>query len=189
METQYLSAGEWRERAPSLKEQGWWLADLTALDRLGTMGGTHRFDVVVQLLHHERKERGTIHIAAEGEPPAIPSVVGVWPTANYFEREVFDLFGIGFEGHPDLRRILMPEEWEGHPLRKDYGVGKVPIQFREQPFIQLDAPAQSPKASEAGVRVDELGQPVTAASGEDEATYRQRPVNVPDDVPEAGAGG
>lgn len=184
-ETQHLSAEEWSERASSLKEEGWWLADLTALDRLGTIGGDHRFDVVVQLLHHDRKERWTIHVAAGGDPPEVPSVVALWPGANFMEREVFDLFGVRFEGHPNLRRIMMPDEWEGHPLRKDYGVGKVPIQFREQPFIQLDAPGQSPKVSEAGVRVDELGQPETASSEGEDGPFRQSPV----DVPEAGAGG
>jgi NADH-quinone oxidoreductase subunit C len=187
MGAQYLSAGEWRERARSLHQEGWWLADLTALDRLGTMGADHRFDVVVQLLHHGRKEPCTIHVAAQGDPPAVPSVVQVWPTANFMEREVFDLFGIRFDGHPDLRRIMMPDEWEGHPLRKDYGVGKVPVEFRRQPFIQLDAPGQSPRIDEAGVAVDELGQPATASS--DKKPFRQAPANVPRDVPDAGAGG
>jgi hypothetical protein len=63
----------------------------------------------------------------------VPSVVGVWPTADWHEREVYDFFGVVFDGHPDLKRILMPDEWIGHPLRKDYPVGGVPVEYRIEP--------------------------------------------------------
>ena len=79
-------------------------------------------------------------MSAEGDRPRVPSVVEIWPTANSMEREAYDMFGIDFEGHPNLTRILMPDEWEGHPLRKDYGVGKVAIEFVPQPFLQIDMP-------------------------------------------------
>jgi NADH-quinone oxidoreductase subunit C len=79
-----------------------------------------RFEAVYRLLSLERSERLCLKVRLPGDDPAVDSVVPVWPGANAFEREVFDLFGIRFAGHPDLRRIVMPEDWEGHPLRKDY---------------------------------------------------------------------
>jgi NADH/F420H2 dehydrogenase subunit C len=66
----------------------------------------------------------------DGEP--VPSVVPIWPTADWHEREAFDMFGIEFEGHPNLTRILMPDDWEGHPLRKDYPIGGEPVRFSEE---------------------------------------------------------
>lgn len=78
-----------------------------------------RFDVIYALYSTTLRHRVRLKVrVAEGE--AVPSVTAVWPAANWLEREVFDLFGIRFDGHPDLRRILMPEEWQGHPQRKDY---------------------------------------------------------------------
>jgi NADH-quinone oxidoreductase subunit C len=77
---------------------------------------------VYQLLSIPKKERVRLKVKLNGDAPALESVTSVWPGANYFEREVFDLFGIRFNGHPYLRRLLMPENWEGHPLRKDYPV-------------------------------------------------------------------
>ena len=78
-----------------------------------------RFDVVYCLFSTTRRQRVRVKVrAGDGDP--VPSVTGVWPAANWLEREVFDLFGVNFDGHPDLRRILMPDEWQGHPQRKDY---------------------------------------------------------------------
>jgi NADH-quinone oxidoreductase subunit C len=81
-----------------------------------------RFEIIYQLLSIPKKERVRLKVRLSNDSPAVESVTSVWPAANFFEREVFDLFGIRFIGHPYLRRIQMPEDWEGHPLRKDYPV-------------------------------------------------------------------
>lgn len=154
------SPGEWLDRARALHAEGWQLMDLAGLDRLRLAPADPRFVVVVQLINHELKQRQTIHIRAEGDPSSVPSISEVWPTANFMEREAYDLLGINFEGHPNLTRILMPDQWEGHPLRKDYGVGKVPVEFIPQPLLQIDAPGQSPNADGAATHLDHLGQVV-----------------------------
>jgi NADH-quinone oxidoreductase subunit C len=81
-----------------------------------------RFEVVYQLHSIELNQRLRVKCRLPGANPEIDSVTGVWRSANWFEREVFDMFGIGFRNHPNLTRILMPTDWEGHPLRKDYPV-------------------------------------------------------------------
>ncbi len=78
-----------------------------------------RFDVIYNLYSVRRHHRVRVKVRAGADDP-VPSVTGVWPAANWLEREVWDMFGVRFTGHPDLRRILMPEEWQGHPERKDY---------------------------------------------------------------------
>ena len=95
------------------------LSDLTAVDRFPL---EPRFELNYQLLSLDRKERLRLRVRLPGAEPVVASVSAVWPTANWHEREAFDLFGIRFEGHPDLTRILMPDDWEGYPLRKDYPV-------------------------------------------------------------------
>lgn len=152
-----LRPDEWLDRALELKEDGWWLADLCGVDRMH-LGFDDRFGIAVQLLHRGRKERQTLHVAAAGDPPTVPSVTSVWSGVANLEREAFDLVGIVFEGHPNLTRILLPDEWEGHPLRKDYGVGKVPVDFKPQPFLQIQGPGQAPNTQEAEADVDPLGQ-------------------------------
>ncbi len=81
-----------------------------------------RFEVVYLLHAVKENQRLRLKVRVSGENPAVESVTGVWAGANWYEREVFDLFGITFSNHPDLRRIMMPEDWEGHPLRKDFPV-------------------------------------------------------------------
>ena len=95
------------------------LSSVTAVDRYPA---EPRFEVVYHLHSVERKERLRLKCSVHGADPVIESVTPVWRSANWYEREVFDLFGIRFLNHPDLRRILMPDDWEGHPLRKDYPV-------------------------------------------------------------------
>jgi NADH-quinone oxidoreductase subunit C len=107
------------------------LMDLTAVDYLKFPGREDgpRFDVVYHLYSVAHNHRVRLKVAVEQDSPVVPTATGLWPIANWFEREVWDMFGIRFEGHPDLRRLLMYEEFVGHPLRKDY-----PIE-RRQPLI------------------------------------------------------
>jgi NADH-quinone oxidoreductase subunit C len=95
-----------------------WLSDLTAVD---WPKREKRFDVVLNMYSFAKNERLRLKVHAAADE-RVPSVQGVWSTANWMEREVYDMFGIVFEGHPDLKRILLPEEWQGHPLRKDYDI-------------------------------------------------------------------
>ena len=104
----------------TFKDAGFnFLADLTAIDNL-TLGGFERFAVVYHLLSHGSAERVTIKAYVPEDNPVLPSIELLWKTADWQEREVFDLFGIEFEGHPNLTRIMNPDDYEGHPLRKDY---------------------------------------------------------------------
>lgn len=89
-----------------------------------------RFEVVVGLLSHATGERLRLRVQVPGDDPTCPSLFEVHPGTEALEREVYDMFGIEFVGHPDLTRILMPEDWEGHPLRKDHPVGAIPVQFK-----------------------------------------------------------
>jgi len=95
------------------------LSDVTCVD---WYPAEPRFEVIYHLLSIPNKERVRLKVKLNSSSTAVESVTSVWPGANFFEREVFDLFGVRFTGHPYLRRILMPEDWEGHPLRKDYPV-------------------------------------------------------------------
>ncbi len=112
--------------------------DLCAVDFLTHPGrplpdgiAAERFEVVLNLLDMERRRRIRLRVQVPESAPSLPSTFQLWPGTEAMEREAFDMFGISFEGHPDLTRILMPEDWVGHPLRKDYAVGQIPVQFSE----------------------------------------------------------
>jgi len=125
----------------ALKDEGFDLClDVTAADYLlhrdralpdGVVG--ERFEVVVNLLSISSRERVRVRCQVPESDPTLPTFTDLYAGADAPEREVYDMFGITFEGHPDLTRILMPEDWEGHPLRKDYAVGRIPVQFKEAP--------------------------------------------------------
>jgi NADH-quinone oxidoreductase subunit C len=122
------------EFAGAAREAGFdMLADLTAVDWYRQR--PIRFEVVVNLLSMAHRCRLRLLLGVPGDHPVLPSLVPIWPGANFAEREVYDLFGIEFEGHPDLTRILMPDDWQGHPLRKDYPTGSVPVQFKASPQV------------------------------------------------------
>lgn len=89
-----------------------------------------RFEVAIVLVSISDRQRLRIRVQVPSSDPVVASLTPVHPSADAFEREVWDMIGVRFDGHPDLSRVLMPEEWDGHPLRKDYSVGAVPVQFK-----------------------------------------------------------
>ena len=115
-----IAAEEIRAAAATVQAVGYnFFVDLTAVDWFPS---SPRFQLSYHILSHAYKERIRLRVLLEGENPSVESIMPIWPAANFYEREVFDLFGIRFGGHPNLRRILMPDDWVGHPLRKDYPV-------------------------------------------------------------------
>ncbi len=111
--------------------------DLTGVDYLEHLGRPlpdgitrERFEVVVNLLDLHARRRLRLRVQVSESQPTLPSLFDLYPGSEAMERETFDMFGITFDGHPDLTRILMPEDWVGHPLRKDYDVGRIPVQFK-----------------------------------------------------------
>ena len=96
------------------------LVDITCVDYLNYRGAKHRFGLAYLLSNGETNERLTVRVMLDEPDVEVPSAVLLWEGANWMEREVWDMFGISFDGHPDLRRILLPEEFTAHPLRKDY---------------------------------------------------------------------
>ena len=95
-----------------------------------------RFEVVVNLINHRSRSRVRLRLQVPESDPVVPTATGLYPGLDAPEREAFDMFGIVFDGHPDLTRILMPEDWVGHPLRKDYDIGRIPVQFKEAPAVR-----------------------------------------------------
>ena len=119
------------------------LADLTAVDYLD-LGREPRFAVVYHLMSRSSLARLRVRALVPEDDPLIASAVPLFPMANYPEREVYDLFGIAFSGHPYLKRIMMPDDWDGHPLRKDYPIGAEEIEFS---FNQEDVDQQRPHSN------------------------------------------
>jgi len=112
-------------------------ADLCGVDYLTFPGRTvpdgvtaERFEVVVNLIDIDRRQRIRVRVQLPEDDPTAATLFDLWPGTEAMEREAFDMFGIRFDGHPDLTRILMPEDWIGHPLRKDYEIGEIPVQFK-----------------------------------------------------------
>jgi NADH-quinone oxidoreductase subunit C len=122
----------------ALKDEGFVMCvDLCGVDYLlrparplpdGVVG--ERFEVVVNLLSLAERRRVRVRVQLPEADPRLPSLYELHPGTEAMERETYDMFGIVFDGHPDLSRILMPDDWEGHPLRKDYGIGRIPVQFK-----------------------------------------------------------
>lgn len=133
----FVTASDYVSTITKLYTDGFTMCvDLTAVDYLLHGGRSvpsdvvaQRFEVVVNLLSTSKRERVRVRLqVAEGA--SVPSLFDIHPSTEAMEREVFDMFGIVFDGHPDLTRILMPEDWDGHPLRKDYSQGRIPVQFK-----------------------------------------------------------
>jgi len=112
-------------------------SDLTAVDYLTHPGRTlpaglaaERFELVLNLTSITTRDRIRVRVQIPEGDAVVASAFDLWPGTEAMEREVFDMYGIRFDGHPDLTRILMPEDWDGHPLRKDYEIGRIPVQFK-----------------------------------------------------------
>ncbi len=118
------------------------MPDITAVDYWPQTAP--RFHVVYQFHARAKHIRITVRVPLDGDEPVMDTLTGVYPNANWLERELWDMFGIRFEGHPDLRRILMPFDWEGHPLRKDYPLGYEEVQFTFN-YDEIDQRKPRPK--------------------------------------------
>ena len=135
------SRDEFLDTVGAIRDDGFnVLIDVTAVDYLQSGGrdlphgvAPERFELVVGLLSHAKRERIRLRVQVPEDDTSVPSLFDLYPGSEALERETYDMFGITFDGHPDLTRILMPEDWTGHPLRKDYGVGSIPVQFKGAP--------------------------------------------------------
>ncbi len=123
-----IPVAEWVAFVEAAKAGGFdTFIDIAAIDHYTE---APRFEVAVNLLSMTTRERMIVSTRVPYNDPTVPSLTSVFAGANFYEREAYDLFGIDFPGHPDLTRILLPDDWEGHPLRKDYDVGAIPVEFK-----------------------------------------------------------
>jgi len=130
-----VNAEEYKEVITNIKKDGYeMMVDLTAVDWYRKK--EPRFEIVVQFLSVSKNSRKTVKVKINDENLNIQTITDLYPGANFYEREVFDMFGIEFENHPDMTRILMPDDWVGHPLRKNYGSGRIPVQFKNAPKVE-----------------------------------------------------
>ena len=129
------SVAEYKKLVESLHTESYeMMVDLTVVDWFRKK--EPRFEVVVQFLSVSKNERKTVKVFVDDEELSIPSITDIYPSANFYEREAYGMFGINFLEHPDLTRILMPDDWNGHPLRKNYGSGRIPVQFKNAPKVE-----------------------------------------------------
>lgn len=129
-----ISIDELHSKVIELKDEGYeMLIDLTVVDWYRKRD--ERFELIVNILSLSKKKRIRILSSITNEKLECKSLTDIYPGANFYEREAFDMYGIIFSGHPDLTRILMPDDWVGHPLRKDFGLGKIPVQFKNAPKV------------------------------------------------------
>ena len=138
-EVRHVARAEYLDTVKALADEGYAMCvDLTAVDYLELPNRrlpddaepAQRFEVVVNLLDLRNRRRLRLRVQVPDDDPALPTMFDLHPGTEAMEREVFDMFGIEFTDHPDLTRILMPEDWVGHPLRKDDEVGRIPVQFK-----------------------------------------------------------
>ena len=123
-----VPVGDWVAFAEAAKEAGFDLfVDLASVDHFRE---APRFEVALNLISMSANQRLIVSTRVPYDAPVVPTVTGVFAGANFYEREAYDMMGITFDGHPDLTRILMPDDWQGHPLRKDFDVGAIPVEFK-----------------------------------------------------------
>ena len=141
-DVRFVAKDEYLKTLTALRSEGFEMCvDLTAVDYLTHPGRTlapevssqislERFEIVVNLLSLSQRRRVRLRVQVAASDTTIDSAFDLYPGTEAMEREVFDMFGVTFNGHPDLTRILMPEDWVGYPLRKDYSLGEIPVQFK-----------------------------------------------------------